>query len=189
MVSRQSFAGWYRNRLVWVAVILLVSAGVVVFTRSTGPRAAPADLHGQIVSRMRATLEQSDPKLHNHAGHTATEQDEKPPVICGVHLYGYEPPAAAALAEVRTVYGFHLCGVAQKGYPWDVATKLAGPVILDFTREPPGIQVVEATATVRYIDRLWQMFPRKYAEVASKEALTPSEMADLRERYQDAAGL
>jgi hypothetical protein len=178
---------------VWVAVILLVSAGIVVLTRSTGPQAAPTDLHGQIVARMRATLEQSDPKLHNHAGHTSqqgtTEQDEKPPVTCGVHVYGFEPAAATALEDVQTVYGFHLCGVAQKSYSWDVATKLAGPIILDISREPPGIQVVEATATVRYIDRLWQMFPQKYAELASKEALTPSEMADLRKRYDDAAGL
>jgi hypothetical protein len=193
VVSRQSFTRWYRNRFVWVAVILLVSAGVVLLTRSTGPQAAPADLNGQIVARMRTTLEHSDPELHHHTGHasqqTTTEPDEKPPVVCGVHVYGYEPAAATALADVQTVYGFHLCGVAQKSYPWDVATKLAGPVILDFSQNPPGIQVVEATATVRYIDRLWQVFPKKYAELASREALTPTEMTELRRRYDDAAGL
>jgi hypothetical protein len=110
-------------------------------------------------------------------------------VICGVRVYGYEPASVTALAEVRTVYGFHLCGVAQPKYPWDVAVKLAGPVILDMTANPPGIQVVEATATVKYVDRLNQMFPAKYADLAQKEALSKEEMSDLRRRYDAAAGL
>jgi hypothetical protein len=33
------------------------------------------------------------------------------------------------------------------------------------------------------------MFPDKYADLALKEALTDSEMADLRRRYSAAAGL
>jgi hypothetical protein len=70
-----------------------------------------------------------------------------------------------------------------------VAVKLAGPVIMDMSTAPPGIQVVEATAEVRYVDRLREMFPAKYAELAQKEALAESEMADLRDRYDTAAGL
>jgi hypothetical protein len=183
----------YRNRYLWVVVILLaVSAGVVVLHEPTGSEAEPADLRGQLLSRMRTTLEQSDPGQHNHAGHqaqaTATEA-AKPAVICGVHLYGYEPSQVTALAEVKTVYGFHLCGVAEPQRPWDVAVKLAGPVILDLATDPPGIQVVEATADVRYVDRLRQMFPAEYAQLAQKEALSESEMADLRRRYDAAAGL
>jgi hypothetical protein len=194
MISREAFAGWYRNRYVWVAVILLtVSAGAAVLVRSAGTEAEPADLQGQIMTRMRTTLEQSNPDQHNHAGpgvqQVATEAEAKPAVICGVRVYGFEPAQATALADVRTVYGFHLCGVAQQRYPWDVAVKLAGPVILDMSSEPPGIRVVEATADVRYVDRLKEMFPAKYAEVALKEALTASEMADLRRRYDAAAGL
>ena len=90
---------------------------------------------------------------------------------------------------MQTVYGFHLCGVAEQKRPWDVAVKLAGPVIMDMSTEPPGIQVVEATAEVMFTDRLRQMFPPKYAELALKEALTQSEMADQRRRYDAAAGL
>ncbi len=110
-------------------------------------------------------------------------------MICGVRVYGYEPADVTALADVRTVYGFHLCGVAEQKRPWDVAVKLAGPVIMDMSTEPPGIQVVEATADVRFVDRLREMFPDKYEEVALKEALTESEMADQRRRYDAAAGL
>ena len=191
MISRERFAGWYRNRYVWVAVILLVvSAGAVILLNRADPEAKPADLQGQIMARMRTTLEQADPGQHNHAGHTAQQvTTEKPAVICGVRVYGYEPAEVTALADVRTVYGFHLCGVAEQKRPWDVAVKLAGPVIMDMSTEPPGIQVVEATADVMFTDRLREMFPEKYAELALKEALTDSEMADQRRRYDAAAGL
>ncbi|SCG56628.1 hypothetical protein OG836_05090 [Micromonospora zamorensis] len=191
MISRERFAGWYRNRYVWVAVILLVvSAGAVILLNRADPEAKPADLQGQIMARMRTTLEQADPGQHNHAGHTAQQvTTEKPAVICGVRVYGYEPAKVSALADVRTVYGFHLCGVAEQKRPWDVAVKLAGPVIMDMSTEPPGIQVVEATADVMFTDRLREMFPEKYAELALKEALTDSEMADQRRRYDAAAGL
>ncbi|MET7959686.1 hypothetical protein [Micromonospora zamorensis] len=191
MISREHFAGWHRNRFVWVTVILLVvSAAAVVLLNRADPEAEPVDLQGQIMARMRTTLEQADPGQHNHAGHTAQQvTTEKPAVICGVRVYGYEPAEVTALADVRTVYGFHLCGVAEQRRPWDVAVKLAGPVIMDMSTSPPGIQVVEATADVMFTDRLREMFPEKYAELALKEALTASEMADQRRRYDAAAGL
>jgi len=192
MSFRESFAGWYRNHLVWVVVILLaVSAGAVVLVDRSGPEAEPADLHGQITTWMRTTLERADPGQHDHAGHGVqqlTAEEKKPAVICGVRVYGYEPAEVNALADVQTVYGFHLCGIAEQKRPWDVAVKLAGPVIMDMSTEPPGIQVVEATADVMFVDRLREMFPTKYAELALKEALADSEMADLRRRYDVAAG-
>lgn len=191
MISRESFAGWYRNRFVWVAVILLAgSAGAAVLVTSAG-EAPSEDLQAQIMTRMRTTLEQADPGQHHHAGHNAQQATEgaEAPVICGVRVYGYEPAEVTALADVRTVYGFHLCGVAEQKRSWDSAVKLAGPVVIDMSTEPPGIQVVEATAEVMFVDRLREMFPDKYAELALKEALAGSEMADLRRRYDAAAGL
>lgn len=193
MISWESFAGWYRNRFVWVAAILLaVSAGAVVLLVNPAG-SEPASLQGQIMTRMRTTLEQADSEQHSHAGHNlqqvAAGQGAKPAVVCGVRVYGYEPAEAAALADVQTVYGFHFCGVAEQKRPWDVAVKLAGPLIMDMSTEPPGIQVVEATADVMFVDRLREMFPDKYAELALKEALADSEMADLRRRYDAAAGL
>lgn len=77
----------------------------------------------------------------------------------------------------------------RAGPPWDVAVKLAGPVRLDLAAEPPGIQVVEATAEVEFVDRLRELWPPKYAELALKETLTSQEVADTRRRYDDAAGL
>jgi hypothetical protein len=191
MISREGLAGWYRNRFVWVAVILLSTlTGAVVLVKSAD---TPAELQAELMTRMRTTLERSDPGQHHHAGHTAqqvaTEEQAKPAVICGVRVYGYEPAEVTALAEVREVFGFHLCGVAERNRPWDVAVKLAGPVIVDMSTDPAGIQVVEATDDVKFVDRLREMFPQKYAELALKEALADSEMADLRRRYDAAAGL
>ncbi len=193
MISRESLAGWYRNRFLWVAVVLLtVSAGAAALVTSPGPETEPAELRAQIITRMRTTLEEANPEQHQHAGHHAqpgsTAGAAKPEVICGVRVYGYEPAGATALAEVRTIYGFHLCGVAEQKRPWDVAVKLAGPVILDMSTARTGIQVVEATDDVRFVDRLRQMFPDKYAQLALKEALAEEEMADLRRRYDAAAG-
>jgi hypothetical protein len=160
MTSRESLARWYRNRFVWVAVILLATAaGATALLRSN----ESDDLQTQIMTRMRTTLEQSSPGQHNHAGQAA-EQGPKAAVTCGVRVYGYEPTEVTALAEVRKVYGFHLCGVAEQKSPWDFAVKLA-------------------------VDRLRELFPAKYAEMAQKEALAESEMADLRRRYEAAAGL
>lgn len=191
MTSREKFAGWYRHRLVWVAVILLTVAASVVVLNRTSQEAEPAGLQAQIVARMRTTLEQADPAQHNHAGHSAQQgaTEEKPPVICGVRVYGYEPAEATTLADIQKVYGFHLCGIAEQKRPWDVAVKLAGPLIMNMSTDPPGIQVVEATDGVRFIDRLREMFPAKYATLAQEEALAAQEMADLRRRYDTAARL
>jgi hypothetical protein len=193
MSVREASAGWYRNRFVWAAVILAVTAGAVVLVNSASSKPEPVDLQGQIVNRMRTTLERADPGQHQHAGHNAQQaaagEEAKPAVICGIRVYGYEPAAATTLTDVQTVYGFHLCGVAEQKRPWDVAVKLAGPVILNLTTEPIGIQVVEATADVMFVDRLKQMFPAKYADLAMKEALAEGEMANLRRRYDAAAGL
>ena len=169
-----------KSRYLWAAVILLAtSAGAAALVH----RAQPADVRAQVTSQMRTLLEEADPEQHNHAGHGVATTTE---VVCGVRVYGYEPAEVKDLAEVRRVYGFHLCGVAEPQRPWDVAVKLAGPVILDMSTRPPGIQVVEATENVRFVDRLRQMFPSPYAEQAQKEALTPEEMSDLRRRYDDA---
>lgn len=180
-----------RNRYLWAAATLLAaSSGAVALANPPG---AAADLPSQLLTRMRTTLEQVDTGQHQHAGHqvqqATTEDGEKPPVICGVRVYGHEPADATALADVRTVYGFHLCGIAEQKRPWDVAVKLAGPVILDLSADPARIQVVEATADTTYADRLRQMFPARYADLATREALTAGEMADVRRRYESAAGL
>lgn len=177
-------------RYVGAALVLVATAGTVAVVSRLG-NGAP-DLNDQVTARLRTTLEQQDPGQHHHGAHGVPETgsgDARPAVICGVRVYGFEPAAATELAEVRTAYAFHFCGVAEAGRPWDVAVKLAGPVMVDLATEPPAIRVVEATDTVPYAERLRQMFPPKYAELARTESLSRDEMADIRRRYESAAGV
>lgn len=177
-----------RDRLLrygWTAAILLATSATVAVLVDPGE---PEDLDSQLLTRMRTTLEQLDPQQHQHGGHQAPVAAETK-VVCGVRVYGHEPAGATAIADVRTLYGFHFCGVVEPKRPWDVADKLAGPVVLDLATDPPGVRVVEATEDTKFADRLREMFPPKYAELAAREALPEPEMADARRRYEAAAGL
>ncbi|MGI5215955.1 hypothetical protein [Plantactinospora sp. CA-290183] len=191
MSSPTSAPAWYRNRFLWVAVILVTAAAAAaVLVRAAGSDADPADLNGQISKRMQVVLEQADPASHHgHGEHVKRESDKPASVVCGVTVYGYEPTDASTLAEVDRVYGFHMCGVAEPKLPWDWAVKLVGPLIMDMSTEPPGIQVAEATATMRYVDRVKELFPDPWEQQALTTALTDEGMADLRRRYDAAAGL
>lgn len=172
------------HRYVWAAAALVTVSAAVAALNVTED---PPNLREQLTSRMRTVLEQADPATHRHAGHGSPQGRQE--MVCGVRVYGYEPADVTALADVRTVYGFHMCGIAEPLMPWDVAVKLAGPVILTMSTDPPGIQVVEATADTRFVDRVHQMFPQTYARLALTEALPETEMAGLRSRYDTAAGL
>nr|MDT0657015.1 hypothetical protein [Micromonospora sp. DSM 115978] len=183
---------WYRNRFVWVAVILLlVSTGAVVLVSSLGGGAGqPTDLRGQLTARMKTVLEETDPALHQgHGDHATTADGAEVPVICGARVYGFEPTDARTVTDVDRVYGFHLCGIAEPNRPWDWAVKLVGPVILEMDTTPPTVRVAESTENVSFRDRVIQMFPPQYHEAAFSEALTEQDMLDLRNRYDAAAGL
>ena len=96
MSSRAALTGLFHNRFVWVAVILIATVGAVVLVNTAGSDAEPTragDVRSQILGRMRTTLEKADPGQHNHGGHNPLQGDgeAKPPVICGVHVYGFEP--------------------------------------------------------------------------------------------------
>ncbi|SEK07236.1 hypothetical protein SAMN05443287_12427, partial [Micromonospora phaseoli] len=60
MNTRQHITRWSRNPFVWMEVALLaVSIGTVALVTSTTTATEPADLHQQILTQMRTTLEQS----------------------------------------------------------------------------------------------------------------------------------
>lgn len=182
---------WWRNRFVWVAVILLaVAATVVLLVERAGSGPAPAeDLNGQLGRRLVVTLEQLEPEQHQGHGEHAQGMAEETKIVCGVRVFGFEPAEATAVSEVRTAYGFHLCGVAEPNRPWDWAVKLVGPIVVAMDTEPPTVQVAEATNEVPFNERVRQLFPERYQEQARKESLGEQPMRELRERYDQAAGL
>ncbi|RKR86058.1 hypothetical protein BDK92_0279 [Micromonospora pisi] len=182
---------WWRNRFVWVAVILLgVSATVVLLVERAGSGPASADhLFGQLDRRLVATLEQLEPEQHQGHGEHARDVAEETRIVCGVRVFGVEPAEATTVSEVRTAYGFHLCGVAEPNRPWDWAVKLVGPIVVAMDSEPPVVQVAEATTEVPFVERVRQLFPERYQEQALKESLGEQSMRELRQRYDQAAGL
>lgn len=182
---------WYRNRFLWVTVVLvLVAVTAVALVRTTGSGTSPEDLRGQLDVRLLTLLEEVEPEAHQGHGDLANQANkESAKVICGVRTFGFEPKEASAVADVDRVYAFHLCGVAEPKKPWDWAVKLVGPVIVGLAKEPPTIEVAQATDTVNFRDRVAQMFPPEYREQAVNEFLTEEGMRELRRRYDAAAGL
>lgn len=170
------------------AVVVLVAAGVVVLIRTEvigGPTAAErtAAVTAALHRRMTTTLEQLP--TTGHQGHGAAVGAGSR-TICGTRVYGYEPADARSAGDVDTVYGFHLCAVAEPGGAWDFATKFVSPLVMRADTEPPTFQMVEATTDVSYRDRLRQLIPQRYQAPAEEGTLDPEVMADLRRRF-DAA--
>ncbi|MEV4626979.1 hypothetical protein AB0J90_11895 [Micromonospora sp. NPDC049523] len=190
-VESATASAWWRNRFVWVGVILLaVSATVVLLVNTAGSQPAPADdLASQLGRRLVVVLEQVGPEQHQGHGEHAGDLPAQTKVVCGVRVFGFEPAEAATVAEVRTAYGFHLCGVAEPNRPWDWAVKLVGPIVVAMGTEPPTVQVAEATDEVSFSDRVGQLFPEQYQQQARQESLGEPGMRELRQRYDRAAGL
>lgn len=181
---------WYRNRFLWVAVVLLVvAATAVVLVRAGGSNASPQDLRGQLDVRLLTLLEEVDPEDHGGHGEHINQAGEESKVVCGVHTFAFEPKTATTMADVDRVYAYHLCGIAEPKKPWDWAVKLVGPLIVGLKSEPPTIEVAEATENVTYRERVVQMFPPEYQDQAFNAFLTKEGFAELRRRYDAAAGL
>lgn len=171
-----------------MAVTLLAVLAAQYLTRGDDK---PGDLRSQITARMITVLEQTPPEQHHgHGAHAHVHshlRDDEPRTICAARVFGFEPPDASRLSDVRVVYGHHLCAMAQKGLPWDVSPKLVGPVVLDLTASPPRVEVAAATEDMSFTERTRQLMPERYHEEALKEFLEPESIAELRRRYDSLA--
>ena len=170
------------------AVAVLLAAGLVVLVRTEvigGPTAAErtATVTADLNRRMTTTLEQLPSTGHEGHG-VATDAGSR--TICGTRVYGYEPADAKTADDVDTVYGFHLCAVAEPGGDWNFAVKFVSPLVMRADTEPPAFQMVASTAEVSYRDRIKQLIPERYQALANEGTLEPDVMADLRRRF-DAA--
>lgn len=169
------------------AVAVLLAAGAFALVRlevigGPSPEERAATVRAALTQRMTTTLEQMPAK--GHAGHGAT--DTNGTVVCGARVYGYDPKDAKTADDVDTVYGFHMCAVAEQKGTWDFAVKFVAPMVMKFDTTPPSMQMVESTETVSYRERITQVIPPEYQQQALTSALEPAVMADLRRRF-DAA--
>jgi hypothetical protein len=171
-----------------LAVAVLVAAAVVALVRLDvigGPSEAEraATVTAQLNDRMTSTLEKLP--TEGHQGHGAATSAESR-TLCGTRVYGYEPEDAREVKDVKTVYGFHFCAVAEPGGVWDFATKLVAPLVMRLDTDPPAFEMAAATDTTSYQDRITQIFPPRYQKDARETALEPEAMAELRARYEAA---
>lgn len=178
-----------RTRARWIAVAVVVVAAAVLAlvlraVGSGGP-SRPPTLANQLADRIAAVLEASTPLDHHQHGHHSIGDANaaKIPTLCAVRTLGFEPAEAKTVAEVRTVYAYHLCAMVEPGRTWDGARKLSGPMAAQLT-EPVKIQVVEPG--LGFPDRVRSLIPAPYQEEALKELLEEDQMRDLRERFDEA---
>jgi hypothetical protein len=173
-----------------LTVIVTFLVWLVVDARMAESSAArrPVAIRAELTQRMRDVLERLPPGQHQgHGGQTGP--DGKPvTTVCGTRVYGYDPIEAATVEDVVVVYGFHLCGLAEPGRPWDQAMKIAAPLVIRFDTQPPTVQIAESGAGISYRDRVKELIPERYQQMAFQEALGPDAMAELRRRYDAVAG-
>ncbi|BCB78642.1 hypothetical protein GCM10022251_59790 [Phytohabitans flavus] len=175
-----------RNRARWIAVAVVVVAAAVLAVllrvAGSGGPSRPPTLENQLSDRIVAIMEQATPTDHHQHGHGSIGE-VKGQVLCAAKTLGFEPAGAKTVAEVRIVYGYHLCAVVEPGRAWDFAQKLSGPMSVQLT-EPPVVKVAEGGEGFQ--DRVREIIPPPYQEAALQELLDEDQMRDLRERFDKA---
>jgi hypothetical protein len=192
-----------RHWVRWLAVgVVVVAVGVAVLLRVASGASSPAEptLSEQLSSRVVEILEESSSAEHEQHGHhfgEACEPNEEPceqeatGVLCAASAFGFDPPDAATLDQVRVVYAHHMCAVVGPAFGWPDAVRSGGPLTVELT-EPPTVrtpELVPAQEGMDYAGRIRALIPERYHE----QALIPESFVDpavadaLRERYQDAS--
>jgi hypothetical protein len=169
------------------AVVVLLAVGVFALVRfevigGPSPQERDAAVRSALVQRMTTELEKLP--ASGHAGHGGTDTQGR--TVCGARVYGYEPKDAKTADDVTTLYGFHLCAVAEPEGAWDWAPKFVAPLVMKLDTTPPAMEMAAATEKVSYRERVTQLIPAEYRELAFQGALEPHAMAELRRKFDEA---
>jgi hypothetical protein len=181
--------GRRRPQVLVLAVLLTVTVGLLLWLNGIGradePARGPVAIRIALAQEMRLVLERLPPQSHQgHGGPVGRPS----PLVCGTRVYGYEPEDAATLGDVVTVYGFHMCALAESGRSFDWAMKMVAPLVMRFGGGPPEVNIAESSNGVSYRDRVKQLFPAKYQQVAFQQSLGTAEIGELRRRFEAIAG-
>jgi hypothetical protein len=171
--------------LATVAVVVVLKAGGSAPAQPAGTagpanQAMPAALRTEVAARLVRALEAATPAEHHNHGHEVTTGGR---VVCAVDAFGVDPPSAATVDQVGTVYALHLCAVAEPGRSWDMSVRYSGPLAANLG-DPPAITVVQPGAG--YPERVHTLIPQRYWTRATGPFLDDAALADLRRRF-DAA--
>ena len=169
---------------------MLVAVAVAVLIRVVSSASEPAEptLTEQLGNRVEEILQESS--AEEHAAHGHHFDDEATGVLCEASAFGFEPPEATSIEQVRVVYAQHMCAVVGPAFGWPDGIRSGGPLAVELT-EPPVVRTPEQIAggeELDYAGRIRALIPERYHEqVLSFEGFVDPAVAEaLRERYPGA---
>lgn len=176
----------------WLAVaVALVAIAAAVLLRVASNASEPAEpaLAERLGDRVMEILE--DASLAEHEAHGHHFEEAATRVLCEASAFGFEPPEATTVEQVRVVYAHHMCAVVGPAFGWPDGIRSAGPIAVELT-EPPAVrtpELVQAQAGADYPARIRALIPERYHEQALgfDRFVDPAVAEALRERYEDAA--
>lgn len=180
-----------RPWLRWLAVGVVLVAGVVaVLVRVASSASEPPEptLSEQLSTRVEEILQ--DASLAEHEAHGHHFDQEATGVLCEASAFGFEPPEATTVEQVRVVYANHMCAVVGPAFGWPDGIRSGGPIAVELT-EPPVVrtpELVEVDQGADYATRIRALLPERYHEqvLALDGFVDPAVANALRERYEDA---
>jgi hypothetical protein len=174
----------------WLAVLAVLAAvavAVIVRFASAGG-SEPRSLSEQLSAQVVEALEEASAAEHAEHGHHI--DDTATGVLCAAQPFGFEPPDATTMDQVRTVYAHHMCAVIGPGFGWPDAVRSGGPLAVDLG-EPVTIRTpeqVEAGPEVDYAGRIRELIPAQYhaQALAGEGFVDPAVAQTLQRRYEEA---
>jgi hypothetical protein len=181
-----------RHWVRWLAVaVVLIAVAVAVLLRVASSASSPEPeepLAEQLAGRVVEILEESSADEHAEHGHHFEEEATR--ILCAASAFGFEPPEATTIDQVRTVYAHHMCAVVGPAFGWPDGIRSGGPLVVELT-EPATVRTPEqipAEEGMQYADRIRALIPERYHEQAlvSDSFVDPAVADALRERYEEA---
>jgi hypothetical protein len=175
-----------RGRLRWLAVALVAVVVVVVAVAMARTGSGGGDpLLDQLATRVVAAMESATEEEHAAHGHNF---DHESTIACAAEAFGFEPPEAESVDEVRVIYAHHMCAMHGDGYTWPQSIRAAGPIVVELT-DPVTIrtpEMIEASAEMNYADRIRQLIPERYHDqaLASESFVDPDVAERLRAEFE-----
>ncbi|NUT21622.1 MAG: hypothetical protein HOV77_20795 [Hamadaea sp.] len=170
---------WLRRNVFWLRVEAALTVLGLLAIGVSGPLREPSevDLLSALSQRIVAALENASPTEHHDHGHDIAQGDR---VLCAAEAFGHEPADARRIEEVRWAYAYYLCAAAPSGTPWDVASRISGPVAVQLST-PPVVRIAQSGAG--YPERVKALIPARYQ--ARANGFADRSIPDgLRRRYE-----
>jgi hypothetical protein len=165
------------RRAAAIAVVALIPlAGAALFAGLH--QAGRSDLRDQLAAQVTDILERSTPAEHHDHGHEFGEQAGR--VVCAVDPFGFDPPTATTMAQVKWVYARHMCAITGPGAGWAVSVRASGPIAVRLGG-PPLVRV--PTPGAGYPERVRQLIPQRYQKEAFGEFADQDAIEAARQRF------